>query len=111
MPLAGTSGRATAPGYTFYTARACETGATEQAARFLPAAGAAYATGKHVKPDFARAATLYQRGCDSGDSAACGELAKLITAGQAPDRTNAQAAELYEKGCAGGRSDDATRWP
>ena len=61
----------TATGYA-YTARACEVGGTEQSAAQCARAGAAYAAGKHVGADHARAATLYSRGCDANDPRACG---------------------------------------
>lgn len=61
--------------------------------------------GEGVPADAARAATLFERACDSGEElAACVSLAYGYSNGLGVSKDEARAAALYEKACKGGES-------
>jgi len=71
--------------------------------------GLAYAAGAGVAKDAARAAALYQQGCDGRDSRGCSKLGLLYAKGADAVRPDlARAAALYQQGCDLGASEACT---
>lgn len=72
---------------------------------FAPACtdlGFRFENGRAVPRDDARAAALYQRGCDGDDALGCARLGILHSAGRGVPRNDATAVALLKKSCDGG---------
>ncbi len=82
------------------TREACENGAPKRCRHLAWL----YDSGKGVKADRARAASLYAKLCADGDSWACGNLGYLHHKGEGVAADEKRAAELYQRACDGDES-------
>lgn len=72
-------------------------------------AGYAYAEGRDVARDEARAVELYRKACDGGVGPSCFNLGRMYADGRGVTKDDARAMELYRKACAGGVKPACTR--
>ena len=58
-----------------------------------------YTNGRGVEKDESRAAPIYQKGCDLGDTASCVSLAGMYLNGSGVAKDESRAAQLAQKAC------------